>query len=140
MSEPKTKSTTATNSTVPTQTDDVSVVKDGDTHTGKNKKRRYIVEYRRDVCIGAASCAAIAGKTFQMDDENKAYIVEEGEWDEEDIILAAAQSCPVFAIIIKDAETGKQIFPEIEDAPDSASLAAGQALSDNLPPELPLAA
>ena len=96
-------------------TPQVVVTKDGDFHTAKNKKRKYIIEYHRDVCIGAASCSAIAGATFQMDDENKAIIVEEGYWDDEELIMAAAQSCPVFAIIIKDAETGKQIFPEVED-------------------------
>ncbi len=90
------------------------VVKDGEFHVGKNKKRKYIIEYHRDVCIGAASCAAIAPMTFGMDDENKAFIIEEGEWDDEELILAAAQSCPVFAIIIKDAETGEQIFPALD--------------------------
>ena len=90
----------------------LAVTKDGDFYVGKSTKRKYIVEYHRDACIGAASCAAIAPLTFEMDEENKALIIEEGEWDDEEIILAAAQSCPVFAIIIKDAETGEQIFPE----------------------------
>jgi ferredoxin len=79
-------------------------------HEGTNPKRRYQIEILRDVCIGAASCVAIAPETFGLDDENKVVIVE-SDWDEEDIILAAAQSCPVFAIIVKDAETGQQIFP-----------------------------
>jgi ferredoxin len=95
----------------PETDNDIVVTKDGETHTGTHKKRKYIIEYQRDVCIGAASCAMIAALTFQMDDENKAFIIEEGEWDDEEIILAAAQSCPVFAIIVKDAETGEQIFP-----------------------------
>lgn len=84
---------------------------DDNQHIGKNLKSKYIVEILRDVCIGAASCVAIAADTFQLDEENKVYILET-DWDTEEIILAAAQSCPVFAIIIKDAETGKQIFPE----------------------------
>ncbi len=81
-----------------------------DRHEGKNPKRTYIIEILRDVCIGAASCVAIAPETFQLDDENKVVLVE-SDWDEEEIILAAAQSCPVFAIIVKDAATGQQIFP-----------------------------
>lgn len=81
-----------------------------DRHQGKNPKRKYTVEILRDVCIGAASCVAIAPQTFGLDDENKVVIIE-SDWDEEEIILAAAQSCPVFAIVVKDAETGVQIFP-----------------------------
>ncbi len=81
-----------------------------DKHEGKNPKRKYTIEILRDVCIGAASCVAIAPETFQLDNENKVVLVE-SDWDEEEIILAAAQSCPVFAIIVKDAESGQQIFP-----------------------------
>lgn len=88
------------------------VQSDGQHWTGTNSgKSKYIVEVMQDLCIGAASCVAIAADTFMMDEENKAYILET-EWDQDDIILAAAQSCPTFAIIIKDAETGNQIFPE----------------------------
>lgn len=78
-----------------------------------NTNSKYIVEVVKDLCIGAASCVAIAADTFQLDEENKVYIVD-SDWDEDDLILAAAQSCPTFAIIIKDAATGKQIFPEPE--------------------------
>lgn len=83
---------------------------DEDTQQGTSPQSRYKVTIKKDLCIGAASCAAIAPATFGMDDNNIVYI-HEGEWDEDDLILAAAQSCPVFAIIIEDLTTGKQIFP-----------------------------
>lgn len=86
---------------------------DDNHHIGTNPKRKYKIEIFRDLCIGAASCVAIAGQTFELDDENK-FLILETDWDSEDVILAAAQSCPVFAIVIKDAETGEQIFPEPE--------------------------
>jgi ferredoxin len=108
--------TTTNDSDEPQQTAaklQVEINKDGEFHTARNLKRKYIIEYHRDVCIGAASCAAIASATFGMDDENKAFLIGEGDWDDEELILAAAQSCPVFAIIIKDAETGEQLFPEV---------------------------
>lgn len=90
----------------------VTVTKpDDNTEIGKSEKHRYIVEVRKDICIGAATCIAIAPNTFKLNEDNKAIILE-SEWEEDDIIMAAAQSCPVFAIIIKDAATGKQIFPE----------------------------
>jgi len=111
-----------------------------DLYIRTSNKSKYIVEYHRDACIGAASCAAIAPFTFEMDEENKAVFVKENKEDrdvdvdnhkdsdndndgknnnekisdEDDIILASAQSCPVFAIVIKDKETGEQIFPPIE--------------------------
>lgn len=89
---------------------------DPDTFVRKSASGKYIIEYRRDICIGAATCSAIAPFTFGMDDENKAVmLVNSDEDDSDDVILAAAQSCPVFAIIIKDAETGKQVFPPLMD-------------------------
>ena len=65
----------------------------------------------RDACIGAAPCVTVAPGVFQLDEDNKAYIVDENGADAETILLAA-QSCPVQAIIIYD-ETGKQIYPEL---------------------------
>jgi len=63
----------------------------------------------RDLCIGAASCVAIAPGVFQLDEENKAYVVSDKGADDETILLAA-QSCPTKAIILYD-EDGNQIYP-----------------------------
>ena len=65
----------------------------------------------RDICIGAAPCVTVAPGVFQMDDENKAYVVDEKAADAETILLAA-QSCPVQAIFIYD-EDGKQVYPDV---------------------------
>lgn len=85
-----------------------------DTQSGTAKKSKYKVIIKKELCIGAAACEALASNTFGMDQDNIAYL-KEGEWDEDELILAAAQSCPVFAIIILDLETGKQIFPEVDN-------------------------
>lgn len=63
----------------------------------------------RDLCIGAAPCVTVAPGVFQLDDENKAYVVDPNGADMETILLAA-QSCPVMAIILHD-EDGNQIYP-----------------------------
>ncbi|MEK7576137.1 MAG: ferredoxin [Patescibacteria group bacterium] len=63
----------------------------------------------RDLCIGAASCIAIAPGVFALDDENKATVINEKGADDETILLAA-QSCPTRAIILFD-EHGNQIYP-----------------------------
>jgi len=75
-------------------------------------KSKYIIEYDKNKCIGAASCAAIAMNTFIMNDENKAEIRKDVEaFDDDQTILDAAISCPVFAIKIIDKETNEVVFP-----------------------------
>ena len=79
-----------------------------------------------DLCIGAASCVTVAPEFFQMNEENKAYVLDHGTEptartyervievtaDEQENILLAAQSCPTLAIFIFD-ESGKQLFPDL---------------------------
>lgn len=78
-----------------------------DADTPQKKITKIIVD--RDACIGAASCVAVAGRTFYMDDENKAVVIE--PWtDDFDTIMLAAQSCPVLAISVFD-EDGNQLYP-----------------------------
>jgi len=79
------------------------------------------------LCIGAASCVTVSPLFFQLNDENKAVVIDNGsavapadrtyervvEVDEEkkaEIILAA-QSCPTTAISIFDEDTGEKLFP-----------------------------
>jgi ferredoxin len=70
----------------------------------------------QDACIGAASCVAIAAKTFALNAEGKVYILNESSdaekssadepvssssseaMDPRDMIIEAARSCPVLAI------------------------------------------
>lgn len=72
---------------------------------------KYKVKVLRDSCIGAASCVAVSPAVFELDGENKAIFVN-GATDVEENILLAAQSCPTKAIVVTDAETGKQVWPE----------------------------
>lgn len=69
----------------------------------------YSVKVLRDKCIGAASCVAVAPKTFKLDGENKAVVLT-GDHDEDQAILLAAQSCPTAAIEVYDQD-GKKIWP-----------------------------
>ncbi|PLX28528.1 ferredoxin [Candidatus Parcubacteria bacterium] len=72
------------------------------------KIRRIVVD--REACIGAQSCVVVAPGVFQMDDENLAYVTDPDS-TEDDMIMLAAQSCPVLCVHLYD-ENGKQIFPE----------------------------
>ena len=66
----------------------------------------------RDLCIGAATCIALAPDVFELDGENKA-VLKEG-WREKGVsdeqLLEAAQSCPVDAVLLYD-EDDNQIYP-----------------------------
>ena len=79
----------------------------------------------RNLCIGAASCIAVAPTGFELDAENKAVIRRKAgpptseavdRQDMEDVaiddemLLLAAKSCPTQAIIVYDTE-GNQIYP-----------------------------
>lgn len=72
--------------------------------------KKYKITIDRDLCIGAASCVALSAKTFALDSENKAVILE-GEGDVPEMIKLAAESCPTKAIILVDEETGEQEYP-----------------------------
>jgi len=65
----------------------------------------------RDLCIGAATCVAIAPQTFVMDSEAKAIILDSAEADSDDTIIDAARGCPTAAIIVQDT-AGNKIFPQ----------------------------
>ena len=69
------------------------------------------VRVDRDLCIGAATCIAVAPKTFILDSEAKAIVLGTAQTELPETIIESAKSCPVAAIIIED-ETGKRIFPE----------------------------
>lgn len=63
----------------------------------------------RELCIGAASCVAIAPGVFELDSDNKAVVLSV-EGADADTILLAAKSCPTRAISVFD-DQGNQIYP-----------------------------
>jgi len=69
----------------------------------------------QELCVGVASCVAIAGKTFELDENGLARIKggehgDPAEQDDEATIRAAAESCPTKAIYLYD-DAGNQIYP-----------------------------
>ncbi len=75
---------------------------------------KYKVEVIREKCISAASCVAIAPRVFELDEEQIAIILSQ-DGEDDDTKLLAAQSCPTAAIIVTDTETGKQVWPMIDE-------------------------
>ena len=74
---------------------------------------KYNVTIIRDLCIGVATCVAVAPKVFKLDVENKAILIEGWEAESPEVILQAAQVCPTEAIIIITDEDGRQVWPVV---------------------------
>jgi ferredoxin len=72
---------------------------------------KYKIEIDRNLCVGDGACVNEAPGTFEMDEESIAIVTNaDGNTPEE--ILAAAQSCPVDAIILTDAASGEKVWPQ----------------------------
>jgi ferredoxin len=63
----------------------------------------------RDLCIGAASCLAVAGSLYELDGENKAIVTDANSIDDATLVMSA-ESCPTKAILLFDKDR-KQVFP-----------------------------
>lgn len=86
-------------------------LKDPQNPSGPVQVRNLKFHVDRDLCIGAATCVAIAPKTFVLDSEAKAIILATLDQDTDNVIIDAAKGCPVAAIIIEDLN-GNKIFPQ----------------------------
>ncbi len=63
-----------------------------------------------NVCVGNAMCPHIASKTFELNDDRQSRVIDP-DGDSRENVLEAAESCPVSAITVVDAESGEQLFP-----------------------------
>lgn len=78
--------------------------------SGPKKVGKFTITVDRNLCIGAASCVAVAPKAYALDNEAKAIILDTAEKESGETLMDAACACPTAAIIMKD-ENGKQVFP-----------------------------
>lgn len=62
-------------------------------------KNRIHVEVDRALCIGSGDCVDTAPDVFQLDEEDKAVVIDPDGAPIDDVI-AAAQNCPVSAIFV----------------------------------------
>ena len=67
------------------------------------------VRVNRELCIGVGNCLALAPTVFELDEENKAVVLDPASVDD-DTLLEAAESCPESAIIVLD-DDGNQLYP-----------------------------
>lgn len=77
----------------------------------KPSTTKYQVKVDLEKCIGAASCVAVAVKTFKLNQENKAEVMnQDGDGDQEKML--AAQSCPTSAIEVWEVATNTKVWPK----------------------------
>lgn len=71
------------------------------------------VEYEvlPEVCIGARLCGAAAPDHYAFDEEEAVSKATASPSEETEAVLDGAENCPVEAIVVRDADTGEQIFP-----------------------------
>ena len=66
-------------------------------------KNRIAIEVDRALCIGSGDCVDTAPDVFQLDDEDKAVVVDP-DGAGTDTVLEAAGNCPVTAIFVAGEE------------------------------------
>jgi ferredoxin len=86
-------------------------LKDPKNPSGPVKVRNLKFWVDRNLCIGAATCVAVAPKTYALDEEAKAVILNSTDEETNEVIIDAAKACPVAAIIVEN-EKGERVFPK----------------------------
>jgi len=65
----------------------------------------------RELCTGTQNCVATAPDYFQVDNRGLARAIKNPvAREDEDLLLEAAETCPVKAVIL-EGEGGEQIYP-----------------------------
>lgn len=71
------------------------------------KRKVFRIEIDKQACIGCGTCAVLAPKAFELDDEG--YSVVKDSWKEVDdeTLINTARSCPSGGVILFDEEGNK---------------------------------
>ena len=72
--------------------------------------RKLKITVDLNVCVGNAMCETFATNTFALNDDRQSSVANP-YGDPEEMVLEAAENCPVSAITVSDAESGEQLFP-----------------------------
>jgi ferredoxin len=72
--------------------------------------RKLLVSVDHARCVGNGTCLTIASNVFAHNADRQSVVVNP-TGDPNDQILEAAETCPVSAITVRDAETGEELFP-----------------------------
>ncbi|MER7012601.1 ferredoxin [Saccharopolyspora sp. NPDC000359] len=70
----------------------------------------WSIEIDANTCIGSGMCAGVAPDHFELVDGYAC--AKQAQVEPADEVVDAAESCPVEAILVKDADTGRVVAPE----------------------------
>jgi ferredoxin len=71
--------------------------------------RRLLVTVDHTKCVGNGTCLTIATHVFEHNWDRQSVVIDPNG-DPPELILEAAETCPVSAISVRDAETGEVLF------------------------------
>ncbi|WP_067895718.1 ferredoxin [Nocardia vaccinii] len=71
---------------------------------------QWRISVDRETCIGSGMCTGTAAAHFTLVNGYSSPVAESADPDES--ILDAAESCPVEAILVRAADSGKVLAPE----------------------------
>ncbi|MGW1711910.1 ferredoxin [Streptomyces sp. NPDC002156] len=71
---------------------------------------RWSVEVDKRVCVRTGLCVASAPEEFELDEGGQGRARSE-TLPASEAVLEVAESCPIEAIGITDADTGERVFP-----------------------------
>jgi ferredoxin len=71
--------------------------------------RNLKVTVDRTLCVGNATCIRTAPRVFRHNEDRQSVVVDPAG-DPPEAVLDAAESCPVSAIRVEDADTGEVLF------------------------------
>jgi ferredoxin len=72
---------------------------------------RWRISVDRDKCIGSAVCVGTVPSRFKLVGDRAAPVDEVIEPDDE--VAGAAESCPMEAILVVDADSGEVVAPDL---------------------------
>ncbi len=73
------------------------------------KSLRITVDH--DKCVGSTMCVLTSPSVFALDEKGQSIVVDPAG-DTEERVVDAAEQCPMSAITVNNAETGRRLFPE----------------------------
>ncbi|MCC6477211.1 ferredoxin [bacterium] len=71
---------------------------------------KYKITIDKNKCVGSTICTMEAPEIFALGAEFQSHVIDPDS-NEDELILHAAQSCPMNAIIVTERETEKRVWP-----------------------------
>ena len=71
---------------------------------------KYRITIETESCAQDGRCREEAPKTFDIDEDGKAFVIDP-EGDPPEYIRQAAKKCPLQAITLHDVDTGELVYP-----------------------------